>query len=148
MASAAYRPDQTQAPYQSWFPVGRDHQLQADERLRSYDVGILEFTLPMLAAVGEQANQSARTKFKIIYNQWLQDSLFDSLPDRMRRYDSYQQIVAMGDRVVPLIAAELRQKPSFIFLALEEITKNDPVPKATRGNLRETVNAWLSWLRR
>jgi hypothetical protein len=148
MASAAYRPDQTQAPYQRWFPIGRDHQLQADEQLRNYDVGIMEFSWPTLATVGEQVNQSARTEFKTVYHQWLQDSLFDSVPDRMRRHDSYQRIVTMGDRVVPLIAAELRQEPGFIFLALEEITKSDPVPEAARGNLRETVNAWLSWLRK
>jgi hypothetical protein len=148
MASAAYRPDQTQAPYQGWFPVGRDHQLQADERLRSYDVGIMEFTWPRPAAVDDQPLHSAPTEFKKSYDQWLQDSRFDSLPDRMRRHSSYKRIVAMGDRVVPLIAAELRKKPSFLFLALEDIKQADPVPEDAFGNLRKTVDEWLSWLRR
>jgi hypothetical protein len=94
MASAAYRPDRTETPYQSWFSVGRDHRLQADERLHSDDVGIVEFTWPTLVAIGKQTHQRARTEFNNCYNQWLCDSRFDSLPDRMRRHNSYKEIVA------------------------------------------------------
>lgn len=149
MASAAYRPDQTQAPYTSWMPFDRNHHLQTDDEwVISADVGVVGHGRPTPVAVGEHGAQQARTEFKESYFRWLEDSVFDSLPDRMRRHNSYQRIVAMGDRVVPLIAAELRKEPSFLFLALEDITKHDPVPEAALGNLRRTVDAWLTCLRK
>jgi hypothetical protein len=145
MASAAYRPDQTQAPYTSWMPFDRDHRLQTDDEwVISDDVAVMGHARPALVAFPQQA----RTQFKDSYARWLEDSVFDSLPDRMRRHDSYQKIVAMGDRVVPLIAAELRKEPSFLFLALEDITKLNPVSEAALGNLRRTVDEWLTCLRK
>lgn len=152
MASRAYQPDQTQAPYRSWLPSGADTRLQSDDLLISFDVvGFMGRQMLVFDPHGEPADLGilpTRTDFKTNYQQWLQDSRFDSLPDRMRRHGSYKTIVAMGDRVVPLIAAELRRKPSFLFLALEEITEKTPVPDEALGNLGKTVAAWLSWLRK
>ncbi|MEO5774349.1 MAG: hypothetical protein ABIQ32_09570 [Sphingomicrobium sp.] len=82
------------------------------------------------------------------YNAWLEASCFDSLPVHMRNHDSYRAIVQMGERIVPAIAAELRRNPSFLFLALEDITGHDPVPEDAYGNLKATVDAWLAWLRK
>jgi hypothetical protein len=89
-----------------------------------------------------------RAFFDQAYQQWLQDSAFDSLPDQMKAHESYQAIVALGDRAIPVIAAELRKSPGFLFIALEDITGEDPVPEEAQGNLRATIDAWLTWLRR
>lgn len=89
-----------------------------------------------------------RNEFNQNYNQWLNDSIYDSLPELMRAHQSYQVIIAMGERAIPVIAAELRKQPSFLFLALEDITGDDPVPDEAEGDLRATVEAWLEWLRR
>jgi hypothetical protein len=89
-----------------------------------------------------------RAEFDQDYEQWLQDSEFDSLPEHMKAHASYLSIVAMGQRAIPVIAAELRKRPSFLFLALEDITGDDPVPEEFQGNLRATIDAWLTWLRK
>jgi hypothetical protein len=89
-----------------------------------------------------------RDEFAKQYAQWLEDSEFDSLPDQMKAHESYKAIVAMGERILPVIAAELRKRPSFLFLALEEITGEDPVPDDAEGNLHATIDAWTAWLRR
>jgi hypothetical protein len=65
----------------------------------------------------------------------------------MRAHASYQAIVRLGQRAIPLIASELRRKPGFIFLALEDITGADPVDEVSKGNLGATTDAWLAWLR-
>jgi len=150
MASVAYRPEMTQAPYRAFAEVIRSGFLQSDLLVPNGDVEpsfeheapAPEVTAPRVVSLPD------RFAFKRQYEQWLQDSLFDSLPERMTRHDSYKAIVAQGERVVPLIAAELRKEPSFLFLALEDITRSDPVPAEVRGNLKATVAAWLSWLRR
>jgi hypothetical protein len=89
-----------------------------------------------------------KAQFDELYHQWRDDSLFDSLPDHMKAHESYQAMVALGDRAIPRIAAELRKEPSFLFLALEDITGANPVPAEDQGNLLATVDAWLTWLRK
>ena len=151
MASRAYRPDQTLTPFQGWARPRPSSWLQADLLLRSSDGGNELIESHSIQRVPEQVHVSdwaERFTFKTHYARWIEDSMFDSLPDRMTRHESYRAIVAQGDRVVPLIAAELRKSPSYIFLALEEITGSDPVPDEAQGDLRATTAAWLTWLQR
>lgn len=89
-----------------------------------------------------------RARFESAVAEWFEDSEFDSLPDDMKDHESFRAIVQDGVQIVPLIAAHLRRSPSFLFLALEEIFGEDPVPEDAYGNLDSTVSAWLQWLRR
>lgn len=146
MASLPRAFDDLQTPYRLRGTVPNRGALQADALLRDLDDtrGFVRIVEP-----GPNIGLSPeRAAFNEHYAQWLEDSLFDSLPQRMTRHDSYKAIVELGDRAVPLIATELRKKPSFIFLALEDITQADPVPDKFRGDLQATVAAWLSWLRK
>lgn len=99
------------------------------------------------AAVPQVIPLNSRVAFETAVSQWFDDTLFDSLPSDMKEHKSFAAIVQDGERVVPLIAAHLRRRPSFLFLALEEITGADPVPETAYGNLKATVDAWLQWLR-
>lgn len=150
MASRAYQPEQTQAPYRGLGRQSTFGDLQIDalllyDNLRLKDPLGLNFGEPEHFEITIWPEREA---FKAHYTQWLEDSLFDSLPDAMCAHESFNAIVAQGDRVVPLIAAELRRAPSFIFLALEDITGEDPVPEEAQGDLNATIAAWLSWLRK
>lgn len=89
-----------------------------------------------------------RVRFESAVAEWLEESEFDSLPDDMKDHESFKAIVQDGVQIVPLIAAHLRRSPSFLFLALEEIFEEDPVPEDAYGNLQTTVSAWLQWLQR
>jgi hypothetical protein len=117
------------------------------------------FTIPDGATDARPAGNSAallpqvialpsRVRFETAVNQWQHDIMFDSLPDEMKGHASFMEIIAEGSRVVPLIAAHLRKEPSFLFLALEEIFGEDPVPEDAYGDLTTTVSAWLQWLQR
>lgn len=94
------------------------------------------------------ASWSDELAFQANVRQWLDDSLFDSLPHRMKAHASYKAIIAQGEKVVPLVAGELRRKPTFLFLVLEDLTGADPVSEESYGDLRATVEAWLAWLQR
>lgn len=89
-----------------------------------------------------------RQQFDLALAQWTEDMAFDSFPEQMKDHDSFREIIDQGARVVPLIAASLRRTPSFLFLALEEIFNEDPVPEDSYGNLQATVSSWLQWLQR
>lgn len=51
----------------------------------------------------------------------------------------------MGEGAVPLLLAELRREPDDWFWALHAITGANPVPAASRGDLRAMTEAWLQW---
>lgn len=146
MATAA----ETVMAYSGWDKHAFARSMQADTLLESLGdlrdvfggdtvIGFPDFR------VDERIN---RQQFDANYQAWLQDSALDSLPHQMKSHESYQSMVALGDRAIPIIAAKLRQEPSFLFLALEDITGEDPVPEEAQGDLRATVDAWLSWLRK
>jgi len=60
-------------------------------------------------------------------------------------HPAYQQIIGIGDAVVPLILQELKCAPDHWFWALNAITGVDPVPESGRGVMNEMVKAWLDW---
>jgi len=147
MASAAYRPDLTLTPFRHFYTLAEPGMLADslfERRSLDFDDRIIEeadAAVPKVIPLGD------RMAFEAAVSQWFDDTLFDSLPGDMKEHASFATIVRDGERVVPLIAAHLRLKPSFLFLALEEITGADPVPEEALGNLRATVDAWLRWLR-
>lgn len=60
-------------------------------------------------------------------------------------HPAYQQIIAMGPSVLPLVFDELRREPDDWFVALRTLTRADPVPSHSRSDFDEAVEAWLEW---
>ena len=58
-------------------------------------------------------------------------------------HPAFQEIVAMGEAVVPLLLRAIEEGPSFFVWALSLITGAHPVPKADAGNLIKMGEAWL-----
>jgi hypothetical protein len=63
----------------------------------------------------------------------------------MASHPAYQEIIGMGQKVVPLLLTELKRKPDFWFVALREITGENPVPPESAGRIEEMARAWLKW---
>ena len=88
---------------------------------------------------------SLETHFRALVKQWKKDTETDSSIARMIRHPAYQEIICMGEPVVPLLLAELKKEPDFWFAALQQITGADPVPKAIAGKIKEMAKAWIDW---
>ena len=58
---------------------------------------------------------------------------------------SYQRIIGLGPKVVPLILAELQKETDHWFWALEAITGENPVPKEDAGDVEASARAWIAW---
>jgi hypothetical protein len=63
----------------------------------------------------------------------------------MTAHPAYQEIVAMGQEVVPLLLRDLEQEPDHWFAALGAITGAQPVPPEDRGDIEKMAAAWLRW---
>ena len=84
---------------------------------------------------------SLEARFRTLVKRWKKDTEADSSILRMIRHPAYQEIIAMGPAVIPLLLRELEREPDHWFRALHALTGADPVPAASRGKLREMASA-------
>jgi hypothetical protein len=63
----------------------------------------------------------------------------------MAMHPAYQQIIGMGTPAVPLILAELKRGVDHWFWALRAITRENPVPPESLGDMDAMAAAWLAW---
>ena len=87
-----------------------------------------------------------RAEFSSLANQWSQDTRHLSVISRAVAHPAHLRIVALGERALPLILEELRDRPNHWFFALNAIANVDPVPPG--ANVSMAREAWLEWGRR
>ena len=113
----------------------------------------LEQKLPPLAgrvkvrvesAESESDEEFAR-RFAALKAKWNEDTQHISRMDKVAAHPSYQEIIAMGERVVPLLLADLETNSEHWFMALAKITGVNPVPKEDAGKIARMAAAWLAW---
>jgi predicted DNA-binding antitoxin AbrB/MazE fold protein len=93
----------------------------------------------------KRADEELEKRFRNLVRQWQRETSHFSSTARMARHPAYQEIIGMGEAVVPLLLAELQRKPDFWFAALRAITGKNPVPAESAGKVKEMAQAWLAW---
>jgi hypothetical protein len=86
--------------------------------------------------------------FQQLASQWHKERGATSSITQMAMCPSYQQIIGMGDKAIPLILRQIENEgddPDHWFWALQAITRANPVPEDARGDMREMARAWLDW---
>lgn len=88
--------------------------------------------------------QQAYPIFKKLKTKWQEDTLLTS--NEIISHPAYRDIIALGDVAVALILDDLRTNGvAHWFVALAEITGEDPIPKEHAGNLVEMAADWFHW---
>ena len=68
--------------------------------------------------------------------------------DEIVEHPAFQEIVAMGEDIIPEILGEIRYQPDLLFLALQIITGENPMSQTGKGDVLAAVDAWLQWANR
>ena len=87
-------------------------------------------------------------QFQDLRKEWLAKRGTTSSINEMSMIEPYQKIIGMGDKVVPLILAQLRQegdRPDQWFWALKAITNVNPIRPEDQGDFRAMAKAWIEW---
>jgi len=88
--------------------------------------------------------------FRNLMEKWRQERGASSSITEIVLSPSYQSIIAMGEKAVPLILAELEaegNEPDHWFWALQVLTGLNPVSEAIEGNLLAMSDAWRKMAR-
>jgi len=88
---------------------------------------------------------SAEEEFEKLASDWRKDTSGSSLNLEIAMNPSYQRIIGMGERALPLILSELDKRTESWFWALHAISGCDPVPEGSRGVREEMRERWLEW---
>ena len=78
-------------------------------------------------------------------DEWKTEAAFSSSVTEVAASRPYLEIVGMGWDVLPLILKDLGDDLDHWFLALAAITRENPVPRESRGDMDKMRAAWLDW---
>lgn len=87
-------------------------------------------------------------RFHALTKKWREERGFTSSISKMALCSSYQQIIGMGEKAVPLILRQLRDEgddADHWFWALKMITGEDPVSAEAVGDTVQMAAAWFAW---
>jgi hypothetical protein len=99
------------------------------------------------AATGSLVDKAdLEERFQRLAAVWRRDVAPLSSISAISQHPAYQEIIGMGEAVVPLLLRELEQRPDDWFVALNKITGAAPaIPPEDRGKLDQMAAAWLRW---
>src|SRR5207302_4801013 len=101
-----------------------------------------------MAAPGQLTRDfDLKALFQTLANRWHDDTEHMSNLIKACNHPAYQQIIGMGkvapSLIIPLILHELQRRPDHWFVALHEISNEDPAQP--EDNFDEASQAWLNW---
>jgi hypothetical protein len=88
---------------------------------------------------------TARQRFAILAARWREETADLSRLELKVSDPNYLGIVAIGERAVPFILADLRDNGGYWFPALEAITGEAPETEDERSTRQGLRTAWLRW---
>src|SRR5437763_14733979 len=88
--------------------------------------------------------ETVEERFRRLEATWTAETGYlSSYPDIVA-HPAFQEIIRMGEPVVPLMLRDLEERPRLWVWALPEITGSDPVPPGEGGTIVKMSEAWLS----
>jgi hypothetical protein len=89
--------------------------------------------------------ETVEERFRRLEATWMAEVGYSSSSTELRNHPAFQEVIGMGEAVVPLILRDLEKRPRLWVWALSRITGADPVPASDRGNIAKMSEAWLRW---
>ena len=102
-------------------------------------------TVPAKQKPDSALTETLEQKFDRLAAAWLSDTAYVSSSSDLVAHPAFQEIVALGKPVIPLVLRELQRRTGHWHRALRRITGADPVALVDRGNIDKAADAWLRW---
>ena len=89
--------------------------------------------------------RSLEETFHELTETWRHETKYISSIQQITSNTSYQQIIGLGEQALPLIFEEMQQRLGHWFVALQRITRTNPIQTQNRGNIEQMTADWLNW---
>jgi hypothetical protein len=129
--------------FETYGVIRADGTLDLEQKLSPLP-GRVKVRVELAEPATESAEDLAK-RFAELIARWKEGTRHRSRIKDFKEHPAFLEIVAMGERAVPLILARLEKEPSFLFLALQDITGVSPVPEKGDSWIEQLITAWLAW---
>jgi hypothetical protein len=102
-------------------------------------------TIPVQNTPGIPPAETIEERFRRLEAAWRADTYVLSSFTKIVGHPAFQEIIRLGDDVVPLMLRDLEERPRLWVWALPEITGENPVAEEDAGNIARMSEAWLKW---
>jgi hypothetical protein len=99
--------------------------------------------LIFVSARSRRSSRRVEMKFNRLYVKWKTETEYYSSIRKKISNPHYQEIITMGSSVLPFILKLMMEEPQHWFVALKEISGENPVPYG--ASFEESRLAWLEW---
>jgi hypothetical protein len=89
--------------------------------------------------------KSVEQRFRELETRWRTETGHLSSYGKRFHHPAFQEIIRLGEAVVPLMLRDLEQQPGLWVWALPVITGANPVADADAGKIARMSEAWLRW---
>ncbi len=89
--------------------------------------------------------ETVEEQFRRLQAVWDAEIAYSSSYTEIVDPPAFQEIVRLGEAVVPLMLRDLEQAPRLWVWALPAITEENPVPAKDAGNIARMSDAWVRW---
>jgi uncharacterized protein (DUF433 family) len=136
--------DYSLTEFLEYFPsVPREMALDVLEQAEDFTMRNNESLSTALRTI--PAKQRLLDQFEQLVRDWKIETSLIASPAKRMLNPNYLRIIKLGDRVLPLLLAELEREPDDWFVALETLAETNPVSTEDRGNFDLVVASWIRW---
>lgn len=89
--------------------------------------------------------KSKSKEFRKLAMSWRKDTAHHSFSYLITSHESYLNIIAMGAVAIPFILQDLQEHGGNWYAALRILSKQDPVPLESKGDVLLMKESWLRW---
>jgi len=93
----------------------------------------------------EKVAISAEKRFRQIEAAWEADTMFLSNAQAIIDHPAFQEIIAMGEVVIPFMLGDLEKQAHQWVWALPRLTGVNPVDLKVACDSRKMADAWVRW---
>lgn len=120
----------------------RELSVDADQIISAF----IKRPIIQLASETLRTSESPETdKANDIIQQWIASRPRGGDIRSMASAAAYRNIIAMGESMVRPLLLQLSKKPGHWFVALNEITGENPIEPPAEGNVKLMAKAWIKW---
>ena len=102
-------------------------------------------TVPVPSKPDARSTESVEERFRRLEALWDAETAYLSDVTAIVEHPAFQEIIRMGDAVVPLMLRDLEERPRHWVWALPRITGANPVPPGDAGRIAQMSAAWVEW---
>src|SRR5438309_12127348 len=89
--------------------------------------------------------ESLRERFERLAASWEKAVAHHSAESIRTKHPAYQEIIALGPPVIPLLLRDMERRQRHWFAALGALTGVNPVAASDAGKISKMIQAWLQW---